>query len=159
MTITTGVPVSPFLDERKDEDMRWFLGERTWVRAGSAQTGGVLGLVEQVLSPGASSPYHLHHAEDEQFYVLDGHIRFVSGDQTWTLGTGGFAFLPRGIPHGFQVAGDSPVHVLILSTPAGFADFVAELSAPEPPAGPPDLDHLTQVAGRYAIEILGPLPH
>jgi len=158
VTITPGSPVSPFLDERKDQDMRWFLGEHTWVRAASAQTGGVVGVVEQVLSPDASSPYHVHHAEDEEFYVIDGHIRFMSGDRSWVLGPGGFAFLPRDVPHGFQVDGNAPARILILSTPAGFADFIAEISTSEPPTGPPDLAHLTQVAGRYAIEILGPLP-
>jgi hypothetical protein len=42
--------------------------------------------------------------------------------------------------------------------PAGFEQFVIEMSEPTPPAGPPDLDKLMSVAAKHSIEILGPLP-
>ena len=158
MTEVSGRAVQPFLGELDEQDMLWFLGERTWLRATSAQTGGTLGLVEQVISPGFASPYHVHRNEDESFYVLKGEIRFVSNGQSWVLGSGGFAFLPRDIPHGFRVEGDASARFLILTTPAGFEAFVAELSTPEPPTGPPDLEALTRIAAEYGVEILGPLP-
>ena len=84
--------------------------------------------------------------------------RFVSGERSWLVSPGGFAFLPRDIPHGFRVEGDVPARILLLAMPAGFEGFVAELSESPPPAGPPDLARVAQVAARYAIEILGPLP-
>jgi hypothetical protein len=90
--------------------------------------------------------------------VLEGAIRFFSEGGSWVLGAGGFAFLPRGIPHGFRTEGDAPSRSLLLATPAGFEGFVAELSAVEPPAGPPDMDALMADASRFGVEILGPLP-
>ena len=150
--------VAPYLDTLDDADTRWFLGCQVWRRAEGAQTGGALGVVEQIVPPGLGSPYHIHRNEDEAFYVLEGAIRFFSGTRSWVLGPGGFAFLPRGIPHGFRTEGDAPSRSLILATPAGFEDFVAELSAPTPPVGPPDMDRLMATAGRYGLEILGPLP-
>ncbi len=155
---TTGSTVGPFLGELDDRDMRWFLGQRTWIRATAAQTGGSLGVVEQVLSAGDGSPYHVHHAQDEAFYVIDGQIRFFSGDQSRVLGPGGFASLPRDVPHGFRVEGSASARILILSTPAGFEGFVADQCDPEPPTGAPDLAELTRVAAQHGIEILGPLP-
>jgi hypothetical protein len=74
------------------------------------------------------------------------------------LGPGGFAFLPRGIPHGFRTEGETWSRSLLLATPAGLEEFVAELSSPVPPAGPPDMGALMEVTGRYGLEILGPLP-
>jgi len=41
--------------------------------------------------------------------------------------------------------------------PGGFEGFVAELSSVDPPTGPPDLGALAEAAGRYGVEILGPL--
>jgi quercetin dioxygenase-like cupin family protein len=115
-------------------------------------------VIEQIVPPGLGSPCHIHRNEDEAFYILDGAIRFFSGDRSWVLGPGGFAFLPRGFPHGFRTERDKPSRSLLLVTPAGLEEFVAELSSPTPPAGPPDMGVLRAVAGRYGLEILGPLP-
>lgn len=147
-----------FLNELTADDAAWFLGAETWVRATAAQTGRALGLVEHILEPGFASPYHLHHNEDEAFYVLEGQLRFLSEGRSWVAGAGGFAFLPREIPHGFRVEGDARARCLLLVTPGGFEGFVAELSQPEPPTSPPDLGHLVEVAASYAVDILGPLP-
>ncbi len=160
MSVANSTTQNPtlFLDSLNPESVAWFLGARTWIRATAQQTGSALGLVEHILEPGFASPYHLHHHEDEAFYVLDGQLRFVSEGCSWVVGAGGFAFLPREIPHGFRVEGDVNARCLLLVTPGGFEGFVAELSQPEPPAGPPDLDHLVRVAASYSIDILGPLP-
>jgi hypothetical protein len=74
---------------------------------------------------------------------------------------GSFIFLPRDIPHGFRV--DAPTKLLILTTPAGFEQFVLEMSEPArelalPPALPPDMAKLMSLARKYRIDILGPLP-
>jgi quercetin dioxygenase-like cupin family protein len=158
VTAPVASTVEPFLGTLEETDSRWFLGCRVWRRADAARTGGALGLIEQIVPPGLGSPYHIHHNEDEAFYLLEGEIRFFSEGRSWVLGPGGFAFLPRGIPHGFRTEGDAPSRSLLLATPAGLEDFVAELSSPLPPAGPPDLGAVMAVAGRYGLEILGPLP-
>lgn len=160
MTVQSTPQLSPalFVSELAAQDATWFLGAQTWQRATDAQTGGALGLIEQVIAPGFASPYHVHHKEDESFYVLEGTMRFYSEGCAWDAGAGGFAFLPRDIPHGFRVMGDTPARVLLLMTPGGFEGFVAELSEPSPPAGPPDMGHLMRVAEKYGIDILGPLP-
>ena len=158
MVASIASPVVPFLGTMDESTGQWFLGCQVWRRAGGAQTGGALGLIEQIVAPGLGSPYHIHHNEDEAFFVLDGEIRFFSLGGSWVLGKGGFAFLPRGIAHGFRTEGDAPSRSLVLVTPAGFEEFVDELSAPAPPAGPPDMLALLEVAGRHGLEILGPLP-
>jgi quercetin dioxygenase-like cupin family protein len=140
-----------------------FLGTRTYVTATAAQTGGGFGLVEHVLPPGFASPYHLHHGEDESFYVVEGRMTFVVDGQAITAGPGAFLFGPRLVPHGFRVEGDTLARLLLLATPGGFEQFVVELSQPAPaagapPAGPPDMATLMAVAARYQIDILGPLP-
>jgi quercetin dioxygenase-like cupin family protein len=136
----------------------WFFGGETWIRATAKQTGGAIGVLEQIMPPGTGSPYHVHRNEDEEFYVIDGQIRFFSGDESWLAGPGGFAFLPRGIPHGFRVEGDAPARFLLLATPGGFESFVEELWEPTPPAGPPDMEKVMQAAAKYQVELLGPLP-
>ena len=158
MVESVALTAEPLLNELHEDEARWFLGSRVWLRATAAQTANALGLIEQIVPPGLGSPYHIHRNEDEAFYVLDGGIRFFSEGRSWVLGPGGFAFLPRGVPHGFRTEGDAPSRSLLLAAPGGFEGFVAELSSVEPPAGPPDMGALMAAAGRYGLEILGPLP-
>ena len=142
-----------------DEDAaKYFLGVRSWLRAGAAETGGSMGVVEQAIPGGFASPYHIHHAEDELWYVLEGSVRFVSGSTSIVAAKGGVAFLPRDVPHGFEVVGTAEARMLAITTPSGFEAFVEELSEPEPPSAPPDMAKLMKVAQRYGLEILGPLP-
>ena len=153
--------VRPHLNTRNDDPFR-FLGLPTILRARASTTRGAFGLVEQVMLPGFASPYHVHHREDEAFYVLEGQMRFVCGGVWMAAGPGTFVFGPREVAHGFKVVGESPARMLLLCTPGGFEQFVLDLSEPEPAPGaepaPPDMARLAAVAAKYAIDILGPLP-
>jgi quercetin dioxygenase-like cupin family protein len=141
----------------------WFFGARTWVKAAAEQTGGAYGLIEQVAPPGMASPWHLHYAEDESFYVVEGEMTFLVGDERISAGPGTYVFGPRGIPHGFRVEGEQPARFLLMATPGGFESFVLELAEPAtgpgfPPPAPPDMANIIPAAAARRIEILGPLP-
>jgi quercetin dioxygenase-like cupin family protein len=155
----------PYAVHRDEGEKLSFFGSLTWIKATGEQTGGALTLIEHVMPPGAGNPWHLHHSEDESFYVIEGEVLFIVGDehQRITAGPGTFVFGPRGIPHGFLVTGSSPARMLLEATPAGFENFVLALAEPAPasgfaPAGPPDMEKLMAEAARVNIEILGPLP-
>lgn len=140
----------------------WFLGTLATIKASSSQTGGVMSLVEFLHPAGFATPLHVHHHEDEAFYILEGAIRGILGDQPWYAGPGTFVWLPRGIPHGYTVVGEEPARTLVIAVPSGFDQFVAEAGDPAPerilptPAAP-DIERLTGAAKRAGQEILGPL--
>lgn len=149
--------------EREAGEALWFFGSRTWIKATGEQTRGAYGLIEHVNLPGSASPWHLHHAEDESFYVVEGQMTFLVGNKRIQAGPGTYVFGPREIPHGFRTVGDTPSRMLLLATPAGFERFVLALAEPAsgpgfPPAGPPDRQRLMAEAAERHIEILGPLP-
>jgi mannose-6-phosphate isomerase-like protein (cupin superfamily) len=139
----------------------WFLGNLMVVKATAETTNGAFGLVESIVPPGASPPLHVHHREDEVFWVLEGTLRIVCGDETYHAPAGSYAFLPRGVPHTFRVEGDTPARMLTLLTPGGGEQFFVEGGRPAergtlPPASPPDLAALRQVAERFGSEFVGP---
>jgi quercetin dioxygenase-like cupin family protein len=141
----------------------WFLGTLMSLKATGAQTNGAFGLIEQVLPHGFAPPLHIHHGEDEAFYLLEGEASFTCGDQTVKAKPGSFIFFPRDIPHWFRIEGAKPARLLQLNTPAGVEHFFVEAGEPAlesvlPPAGPPDLEKLVAIAGKYNLEILGPPP-
>ncbi len=140
----------------------WFLDTRMTVKAGFAQTGGAFTLLEFAAPVGFGPPRHVHHVEDEGFYVLDGELVVECGDRRWAAGPGGFVLLPRGIPHDFRVESATPARVLQLGNGSGFERFIAEAGAPAqaptlpPPPGEAEIARMLATAPKYAIELLPP---
>ncbi|WP_327044826.1 cupin domain-containing protein [Microbispora sp. NBC_01189] len=135
-----------------------FLGSTMTVKAGEPQTGTTaLSLIEQVCPPGFATPRHVHHKDDEAFYVLSGGIEVHCGDEVWHDGPGGFVLLPRALPHAFVNRGDEPLRLLQLTWPGGFEHFAADVAGAFP-SGPPNPAVLTQIAADHGYEIVGPPP-
>lgn len=129
------------------------------------QTGGAYVLSEARVLPGGGPPPHIHHREDEAFFVLEGEIAFMLGDNKVVGKAGAFVQGPRGIPHAFKNESSAPARMLIFVTPPGFEKFMAEFAQPVPsfdspplPVTPPDIQKLLAIAPKYGIEILPP-PH
>ncbi len=142
----------------------WFLNSLNIVKATTESTGGAFSMVHHTAPPGHATPYHLHHIEDEAFYVLDGEFTFICDGKKTVLGPGGYIFLPRGIPHGIRCSALRPSTMLILATPGtGFIGMMIEMAEPAaqrtlPVPAMPDLQKLTMLCAKYKIDILGPLP-
>jgi mannose-6-phosphate isomerase-like protein (cupin superfamily) len=97
--------LQPYRNTRDDLPFQ-FLGVPTLLRATADTTNGAFGLIEHpMLPPGFASPYHVHHREDESFYMLQGRVAFVCDGKWLTAGPGDFVFGPKNIPHGFKVTG------------------------------------------------------
>ena len=154
--------LQPRVIDRDAEPEYSFLGTPTWFKATGEQTGGAYGLLEHSIAPGNASPWHVHHAEDESFYVVEGTMTFLVGDERFTADPGAYVFGPREIPHGFRNDGAGPARMLLMATPVGFEHFVLTLAEPatpgSSPAGPPDMEKLIALAAQYHIEIIGSLP-
>jgi mannose-6-phosphate isomerase-like protein (cupin superfamily) len=141
---------------------RGFLSFLAYIRGNGRDTGG-LHLIELVVAPGDASPWHVHHDEDEWFYVIEGELDVIVGDSRSHLVPGSFAYGPRDIPHGFRSSGAMPARFLMITVGASFSDFIAEMSEPAAEAvlpGPVEIDvpKLVAAAKRYGMDILGPLP-
>jgi quercetin dioxygenase-like cupin family protein len=140
----------------------WFFGALTTIKAEGAATGGRVMVSEQLAPRGGGSPLHIHHNEDEWFYVLDGELTIWVDGTTVVAGPGSFVFGPRDVPHTFIVSSEQ-ARFLLVTEPAGFEGFVRALgtpaSAPEMPpgpAGPPDTELVMRAAADHGLEIVGP---
>jgi len=142
----------------------WFLNNLEVLKATSASTGGAFSLLYQISPPGHATPYHLHHEEDEAFYILGGEFIFICDGRKTVVGPGGYVFLPRNIPHGIRCSSTTPGTMLILAMPGtGFVGMMTEMAVPAtervlPTPTAPDIARLTELCAKYKIDILGPLP-
>ena len=111
-------------------------------------------------------PLHLHRADDEAWFVLEGEMSFfVAGDDPIRVQAGAVAFGPRGIPHTYRVESDRAARWLAVCTPGEFERFVVAASRPAerpelpPPHEPPTEEEIAAVAAlaaKHGIEVLGP---
>jgi len=116
--------------------------------------------LEVVEPPGGGPPLHSHAAEDEYFAVLDGEITFWVDGRVHTVGTGGSAFAPRGVPHAFKNCSERDARLLVLFTPGtveGFFDYGLPIGGGRP-TDEQLLVRIGELAPRFGLEILGPSP-
>ncbi len=140
----------------------WFAGALMVLKAAGGQTDGRFALLDQWVPGGYAVPWHVHHHEDEAWYILSGEATFFCGDRQFSACAGSWVFLPKDVPHAFAF-GPSGGRLLTFSAPAAFADFVVAAGEPAPerslpPAGPLDVERLAAIAARFGIEIIGPPP-
>jgi len=139
----------------------WFFGTLVTIKADSEATAGGAVITENLAPRGSGSPLHVHHREDEWFYVLEGELTFWVGGEIVVAGPGGFVYGPRDIPHTFIVSSER-ARFLLVTHPGAFDGFVRTLGQPAerleiPDRGgaPPDMNLLVATAAEYGLEILG----
>lgn len=123
-------------------------------KARGEQTAGSLTALENVIAPGDGPPLHVHAAEDEAWYVLEGRLRFRLGTGLHAAPAGSFVFVPRGTPHCFQNVGSEPARILVLFTPAGMERFFDRFAALPDGADIPEA--FRSIGREVGMDVVGP---
>jgi mannose-6-phosphate isomerase-like protein (cupin superfamily) len=120
--------IRPIVQSADEATTRAVLGGSITVRLRREDTGGGLGLIEQVVPGGYPGPaLHVHPEFDETFYVVDGTLAFRVGDHAYEAGPGAVVFVPRGTPHTFANPGEEPARSFVLVAPGGFERYFEAL--------------------------------
>lgn len=125
------------------------------VKATEDMTGGAFSLLEAQEPAGFGPPLHIHHDAAEAFYVLEGEYGFFLDDREFTCPAGSFVYVPAGIVHGFRV-GSVASRKLNLYAPAAMVGYFDEMASSRSTAL--DADGLAEIARRYSMEVIGPVP-
>ena len=142
-------------------DNVWWKAGRMTVKAGAAETGHAFAQIETDDPHGSGPPRHLHHNEDETFYILDGEVTILVGDERIDVTAGDYLFAPRGIPHAYVVRSER-ARMLVTLSPGGLEELFVSLGVPvtgaEPPkdAVMPPMGEVARLFAGYGCEILGP---
>jgi len=105
-------------------------GFNSSVKASVGSTGGAFTLIESTTAGGA--PWHVHTREDEYFYVLDGKVIVWCWEEVFHAGPGSFVFLPRGVPHSWDVESTGKAKLLMMTVPGMLEAFLREFHAATP---------------------------
>lgn len=146
-----------------DED-RWgqqmlTSAEHVWTKVSQKDTAGAWSLFESRVPAGFGVPLHLHHEQEEWFWIVQGEFDFEVGGVLTRLGPGASQFGPRRVPHRWRKTEEADGVMLILAQPsAGMEDFFnrfAQLS----PEELRDVSYLNALFSECGMDVVGPPLH
>ncbi len=122
-------------------------------------------LMEALVPPGLGAPLNSHAGETEAFRVLEGEFEFFVNGHKVPARACDTVVVPDGAPHTFTCTGAHPGRLEIINAPGRMhVDFFRgvgqpladDTTLPEPPACPPDMAHVMQVAQATGMTLLPP---
>ena len=99
-----------------------------------------------------STGLHVHHVQEETFYVLEGECDWQIGDQRIRATPGTYVFIPPGVPHNIANVGDKPARVIMTVSPPGHEHYFEELAELVVNGRRPDADAIAALRRRYDTE-------
>lgn len=127
----------------------------------AAESDGAHALMEMNVKPGSGTPPHIHHAEDEMFYVLEGELSLWCGENKIIGKPGTFVAVPKGVVHRWANESNVMVKSLVFLVPGGFEEFLMKIGEPvtdpNQDSHPPtkeEIDYAMSIAAEYNMEIL-----
>jgi quercetin dioxygenase-like cupin family protein len=155
--------MTSFLRNGTPENSRAIPGALFHFLARGEQTNNLFSLIYIEVHKGNEPPAHVHHRENESYYILEGRIRFWVGEKVIDAKAGDFIHLPKGIPHKFQILSEF-VRELMWITPSGLENWFWDNSAPAPdmkslpvmtaPPPPEVMAHMVQSLSEYGVEMV-----
>ena len=133
------------------------MGGRFECKVSAKDTGGDLCIYDTFRDAKGGPALHVHHSQDEWFYVIRGEFLFRVGEEMLHLHPGDSAFAPRKLPHAFAKVDEVPGQMLIVWQPAGsMEDFFYQMSkmGKDIPANQEVV--LKKLAETHGMEVLGP---
>lgn len=131
-----------------------FGGLRIDAKVSPEDTTGGLYIIEHTDEAKGGPPRHLHHAQDEWFYVLEGAYRIEIGEERFDLGPGDSILAPREVPHVWAHVSEGEGRLIIAFQPAGqmesFLSALAELGSAPPP------EEMAVFFASHGMTMLGP---
>lgn len=88
------------------------------IKISGKDTDGALSIFEYTGNVKGGPPLHIHHYQDEIFFILDGEYLFKVGEDRYHLTKGDTIFLPRKVPHAFAQITDKG-RMLLMFQPSG----------------------------------------
>lgn len=140
----------------------WGPGDTYTFLATGAETNGAYFAMEGLIPPDAGPPPHIHHSQDESFYLVEGQLEVKLGDQIIEATAGDFVHIAKGTPHAFVNRSQAPARMILTFVPAGdieqyFRSVFGQATdrhAPPPPITDAFIQNLLETSKHFDVEFL-----
>ena len=124
------------------------------VKISGSDTDGDLAIFEQTsLSQGKGTPLHIHNAQDEIFYVIEGTYKFQVGDDKYDLTTGDSIFLPRQVAHAWTQVSEKGKMTVIMQPAGKLENFFVTMAALD---HEPSKEEISKIFADNDMQVVGP---
>jgi quercetin dioxygenase-like cupin family protein len=124
------------------------------VKISGSDTDGDLAIFEQTsLSQGKGTPLHIHHFQDEIFYVIEGAYYFQVGDEKFNLAKGESIFLPRKVPHAWTQVSETGKMTVIVQPAGKLENFFITVAALD---HEPTTKEMEKIFSDSDMQVVGP---
>ena len=124
------------------------------VKISGSDTNGELAIFEQTsLSQGKGTPLHIHHSQDEIFYIIEGKYKFQVGEDRYDMTTGDSIFLPRQIPHAWTQVSDKGKMNVIMQPAGKLENFFVTMAALD---HEPGKEEIAKIFEENDMQVVGP---
>ena len=124
------------------------------IKVSTLDTDGGLSVAEITSFDKGGPARHLHHEQDEWFYVVEGEYAIEVGEERYELGPGDSVLAPRKVAHVWAHVGEGTGRVIAALQPAGeieaFFDELATLGSS------PEREVLRRTFSSHGLELTGP---
>lgn len=146
----------------KPEDQKsvWVWGDVYKFIVTSDQVNGAYALWDEWANPGSGTPPHIHHKEDEVFYIIEGEMTFFRDGSAIKAGPGTLVHVPSGVVHNYVNQSNEMVYMRVMVTPGGFEELLLAVSDPiiegeiAPAVTSEKIEKLTRLAPVYHMEVV-----
>ncbi|MET3112522.1 quercetin dioxygenase-like cupin family protein [Pedobacter sp. CG_S7] len=117
-------------------------------------TNGDLAMFEQIShTQRRGAPLHIHHFQDEVFYVLEGAYYFQVGKEKYKLNSGDSIFLPRKVPHSWVQASEKGKLSVIFQPAGKMESFFLAVAALD---HDPTAQEIDKIFSDHEMQVVGP---
>lgn len=117
-------------------------------------TGGELFIFQHTEMGKGGPPRHVHHAQDEWFYIVCGEFVVEVGDERFVARPGDSLFAPRKVPHAWAHVGDGPGTMITVVNPVGtFEAFLRETTTHPTVPSP---EEVAKAFAAHGMTVVGP---
>ena len=117
-------------------------------------SAGTISMFEFIIAPRQGPPRHVHHREDETYYILTGEFLFEVGGAKYSLLPGSTIYAPRDVPHCWANTAAAESRMIMACTPGGFEGFFEESSKAMMDKASPE--QMNKIMAKYGAEAVGP---
>jgi quercetin dioxygenase-like cupin family protein len=124
------------------------------VKISGSDTEGAFAIFEQTsLSQGKGTPLHVHDAQDEVFYVINGAYYFQAGDDKYDLVAGDSIFLPKKVPHAWTQVSEKGKMMVVLQPAGKLENFFVTMSSIKHEPSPAEI---AKIFSENGMKVVGP---
>jgi quercetin dioxygenase-like cupin family protein len=131
--------------------------EDVFFKMGGDEVEGLFDYFEIRVAYLGGPPVHIHLVQHETFHVIEGELTVKVGDDLISACAGDFLHIPMGVIHTYCNLKEGTIARAVGNlSPGGFNKFVAELSAYQQRAIPPDPAVVNEISARHKQAFIGP---